>query len=327
MANFNPQARSQAPVQPKHFASYVKTPAVLTNIEQTLGSAAKRETFVAALISAVNSNPALKDCDMNSIISAALLGNSLNLPPSPQLGYFYMVPYNEKAKKNSDGSWTPKRKVAQFQIGYKGYIQLAQRTGLFRKINVTSVKDGEYLGFDPFNEEFQYKLMPNRNELKTVGYYAFFELTNGFRKSIYMSYEDMLTHADTYSKAFDKQAYAALQAGRIPESEQWKYSSFWYKNFDAMAHKTMIRQLISKWAPMSVEMQNAIEMDYATGSATEIGAAYIDADYTENDINEEPTKAIEQDIMGHLEEQQMNQMHQEEPEIVMAETIEEGSVL
>lgn len=249
------------PAAPASFAQYVKAPAVLTSIEKTLGSSAKRETFVAALLSAVSTNSALQECEFNSIISAALLGESLKLPPSPQLGYFYMVPYNSKAKKAADGSWTPSKKVAQFQMGYKGYIQLAQRSGFFRRINVTSVKEGELISWDPFNEELDYRIIPNRNEAKTIGYYAFFELTNGFRKAIYMPFDEMLDHADRYSKAFSKDAYLRLQAGQIRESEAWKYSSFWYKNFDMMAYKTMLRQLISKWAPMSVDLQKGIEND------------------------------------------------------------------
>lgn len=287
--------------QPKSFANYIKAPAVLKSIEQTLGSTAKRETFVAALISAVSTNPALKECDFNSIISAGLLGESLKLPPSPQLGYFYMVPYNAKAKKNPDGTWTPKHKEAQFQLGYKGYIQLAQRSGNFKRINVTSVKEGEFRSWNPFDEELEYKLIPNREKAKTVGYYAFFELTNGFRKAIYMSYEEMLDHADRYSKAFDRTMYEDFLAGRIPEADAWKASSFWYKDFDTMAYKTMLRQLISKWAPMSVDMQKGIEGD------REVADVVIDAEYTEPvDFNQSAVPAqIEHDEVGNFDTQQI----------------------
>lgn len=246
------------------FAKYVKAPSVLKSIEQTLGSAGKRETFVAALISAVSTNPALKECEPGSIISAALLGESLKLPPSPQLGYFYMVPRNVKRKKLSDGTVIPEHKEANFQLGYKGYIQLAQRSGFFKRINVTAVKEGEFISWDPFNEELKYRLVENRNSLKTVGYYAFFELTNGFRKANYMTHEEMVDYADQYSSAYSKQTDALLKSGKIPQGEAWKYSSFWYKDFDTMAYKTMLRQLISKWAPMSVEMQKGIEGDNDT---------------------------------------------------------------
>ena len=90
-----------------------------------------------------------------------------------------------------------------------------------------------------------------------------FEYLNGFKKSLYMSKDEMLDHADTYSSAFNKKSYADLIEGKIPEKELYKYSSFWYKNFDEMAKKTMLRQLISKWGIMSTEMQKAFEADMA----------------------------------------------------------------
>ena len=92
---------------------------------------------------------------------------------------------------------------------------------------------------------------------------GYFELLNGFRKTLYMSKEEMLNHADTYSKAFNKKDYERLQAGQIPEKDLWKYSSFWYKNFDTMAFKTLLRQLISKWGIMSIELQDAFAKDMA----------------------------------------------------------------
>lgn len=296
-------ATSTTHAKPKTFAQYVKAPGVLNSIEQTLGSAAKRETFVSSLISAVSTNPSLKDCEPNSIISSALLGDSLKLPPSPQLGYFYMVPYKVKAKKADDGSWIPEHKEAQFQLGYKGYIQLAQRSGFFRRINVTSVKEGELISWDPFDEELRYKLIPDRSQAKTVGYYAFFELTNGFRKAIYMTYEEMLNHADKYSKAFSKEAFKKVQNNEIPQEDMWRFSSFWYKDFDTMAYKTMLRQLISKWAPMSVDMQKGIEKDVA-------GSEVVEADYTEiidfNQAQPEPEPAqIEHDEVGNFDTQQI----------------------
>ena len=196
--------------------------------------------FVTAIVSAVNANPALQECTNPSILSAALLGHSLKLSPSPQLGQYYMVPFNDKNKG----------KVAQFQIGYKGYIQLALRSGQYKKLNVLAIKEGELIRFDPLNEEIEVNLIENevaREKAPTIGYYAMFEYTNGFRKAMYWSREKMESHAEKYS-----QGYKAK-----------KGFTFWEKDFDAMAYKTMLRQLISKWGVMSIEMQSALDSDMA----------------------------------------------------------------
>ena len=196
--------------------------------------------FITAIVSAVNANPALQECTNPSILSAALLGHSLKLSPSPQLGQYYMVPFNDKNKG----------KVAQFQIGYKGYIQLALRSGQYKKLNVLAIKEGELIRFDPLNEEIEVNLIENevaREKAPTIGYYAMFEYTNGFRKAMYWSREKMESHAEKYS-----QGYKAK-----------KGFTFWEKDFDAMAYKTMLRQLISKWGVMSIEMQSALDSDMA----------------------------------------------------------------
>ena len=197
--------------------------------------------FVTAIVSAVNANPALQECTNPSILSAALLGHSLKLSPSPQLGQYYMVPFND----NKNGA-----KVAQFQLGYKGYIQLALRSGQYKKLNVLAIKEGELIRFDPLNEEIEVNLIENevaREKAPTIGYYAMFEYTNGFRKAMYWSREKMESHAEKYS-----QGYKAK-----------KGFTFWEKDFDAMAYKTMLRQLISKWGVMSIEMQSALDSDMA----------------------------------------------------------------
>ena len=197
--------------------------------------------FVTAIVSAVNANPALQECTNPSILSAALLGHSLMLSPSPQLGQYYMVPFND----NKKGA-----KVAQFQLCYKGYIQLALRSGQDKKLNVLAIKEGELIRFDPLNEEIEVNLIENevaREKAPTIGYYAMFEYTNGFRKAMYWSREKMESHAEKYS-----QGYKAK-----------KGFTFWEKDFDAMAYKTMLRQLISKWGVMSIEMQSALDSDMA----------------------------------------------------------------
>ena len=223
--------------------------------------------FTSAIVSAVNANPALQECTNTSILSAALLGETLKLSPSPQLGHYYMVPFNDKEKG----------KTAQFILGYKGYIQLALRSGQYKKLNVLAIKKGELIRYDPLNEEIEVQLISDevvREKTPTIGYYAFFEYLNGFRKTLYWSKDRMLAHADKYSAAFSRDggnfgrggkfhrvSFADYEAGNYDKNDEWMYSSFWYKDFDAMAYKTMLRQLISKWGIMSIDMVTALETD------------------------------------------------------------------
>ena len=247
----------------KTFSNFLMGDAIKRKINETVGGA-NGQRFITSILSAVSTNPTLQECEHSSIISAAFLGEALKLSPSPQLGQYYMVPFNKKSYDANGKEIVIK--VAQFQIGYKGYIQLAERTGVYKTINVLAIKEGELIKYDPLNETIQVNLIEDdevREETPTVGYYAMFEYLNGFRKTMYWTKKKMLLHADKYSKAFNKESYEKLQAGKIPQKDLWKYSSFWYKDFDGMAYKTMLRQLISKWGIMSIEMQEAFEKDMA----------------------------------------------------------------
>lgn len=251
-------------ITPKTFSAYLSQEKVKNQINEMLGGKSGQQ-FIAAIISAVSTNPSLAECDYSSIVSAALLGQALNLTPSPQLGQYYLLPFNKKIKL--PGGETKTIKVAQFQIGYKGYIQLAIRSGYYKKLNVIAIKEGELIKYDPLNEEIDVNLIEDdevRENTKTIGYYAMFEYQNGFRKTLYWTKKKMLSHANKYSQAFNSESYQKLQEGKIPEKDLWKYSSFWYKDFDGMAFKTMLRQLISKWGIMSVDMQEAYTKDMST---------------------------------------------------------------
>lgn len=143
------------------------------------------------------------------------------------------------------------------------------------------IKDGELVSYDPFNEEIVLQPIQDvdeREQTETIGYYAMFEYINGFKKVIYWSKKQMLQHADKYSPAFSKSAYEKLRNGEIPNNEMWKYSSFWYKDFDGMAKKTLIRQLIGKWGVMSAEMTQAMELDNNSLSVEKNGFVTIEAD-------------------------------------------------
>lgn len=226
-------------------------------INNTLGDPKKATRFIASITSAVATNPALQECEPSSIVAGALVGEALELSPSSVLGEYYLVPF-----KNSKEGVTK----AQMQIGYKGYLHLAIRSGQYKDIDVFEIHEGEFKGRDKETGKFKFEFIENEAERLSkpvIGYMGYFELLNGFRKTLYISKEEMEQHANTYSKAFNLEDYKKLQAGQIPEKDLWKYSSFWYKNFDTMAFKTVLRQLISKWGIMSIQLQEAFTKDMA----------------------------------------------------------------
>lgn len=256
------QQEAKAKLNAIPFASFINQGAIQNRIIKTIGSE-RGQRFITAIVSAVNNNSSLAECTNDSIYSGALLGESLNLSPSPQLGHYYLVPFKDKEKG----------KVAQFQLGYKGYLQLAIRSGYYKKINVLDIKEGELIKYNPLDEEIEVNLIEDeekREKAKTIGYYAMFEYTNGFKKTLYWSKNKMIEHAKKYSQGY-----------RADLSKGTSYT-FWSKDFDGMAFKTMLRQLISKWGIMSIEMQNAVEKDMAV--INEDGTP----DYVDNKKTEEP---------------------------------------
>lgn len=263
------------------FSVMISTPGYQKMINNTLRDPKKAQRFVASITSAVATNPALQECDPATILSGALLGESLNLSPSPQLGQYYLVPFKNKAKYDRQGNLIkPETTDAQFVLGYKGYIQLALRSGYYKHLNVIAVKAGELIRFDPLTEEVEVRLNPDelaRENSATVGYLAMFEYLNGFRKTIYWSREKMDAHALRYSKG-----YAAK-----------KGYTFWEKDFDAMAFKTMLRQLISKWGVMSIDLQTAFEAD---------AVAAEDGDYLQTPPAELPEAAQSEPQEGEVSE-------------------------
>lgn len=245
MANIT-QTNQQLPGTKPRFSNYLKDVNVRNLIANTLSDPARTARFVAAVSAAVANSPdderyhrSLKDCDPATILTAALVGESLNLSPSPTIGHFYMVPFMD----NKSGVMK-----AVFVLGYKGYLQLAMRSGVYRRINVLPLKSGELKAWNPLTEEAKVSLVENdavRETMESTHYYAEFEYLNGFRKAICWTRAKMEAHALHYSKG-----YAAK-----------KGYTFWEKDFDGMAMKTMLRQLIGKWGLMSTEMQSAFERD------------------------------------------------------------------
>lgn len=263
MAVSNSLAKKQSRLS---MTAYLSQDAVKDQINKVVGGK-DGQRFITAIVSAVTVNPALSECSNASILSAALLGESLKLSPSPQLGHYYMLPFDDKKKGM----------VAVFVLGYKGMIQLAIRSGQYKKINVLAIKEGELDFFDPLNEDIKVSLMidkwDEREAAETIGYYAMFELNNGFRKSIYWSKAQMEKHAEKYS----------------PSYRAKKGYTFWEKDFDAMAYKTMLRQLIGKWGIMSIEMQRAFDDDM-TFEAQDGTRNYVE---TEEYVAESPAVEVE----------------------------------
>lgn len=254
----NVNEKVQVPVKKgqQKFSVMIQSDAYKNLINNTLGDPKRANGFITAITSAVANNPALTECDPGTILSAGLLGETLQLSPSPQLGQYYLVPFNDRKLG---------RKVAQFQLGYKGYIQLAIRSGQYKKLNAMAIKEGELIKYDPLNEEIEVQLIEDEAEREaapTIGYYAMFEYLNGFRKVIYWSREKMEAHAMEYS-----QGYRAK-----------KGYTFWEKNFDDMAIKTMLRHLISRWGIMSIDFQKAYEADMGVMHTPGGAIDYVDND-------------------------------------------------
>jgi recombination protein RecT len=215
----------------------------LSYLDQVLGKE-KREVFVANLLALVSNNTKLQECEPYGLMHVALKATTLKLPLDPNLGFAYIIPYKNNRENKTE---------AQFQIGYKGFVQLAIRSGQFRSINVTEIKEGELLHEDMLTGDLTFKRAAAnvREGLKTVGYAAFFRLNNGFEKTLYYTVEAVEAHAKKYSQTYGS------------KYESTRNSSKWATDFDAMAKKTVLKMLLSKYAPLSVEMQQAVVADQA----------------------------------------------------------------
>lgn len=257
-------------------------------INNTLGDSKRSAKFIAAISSAVATNPGLQECDAGSILSGALLGEALNLSPSPQLGQYYLVPFDQKKYNEKTKKYEVISKKAQFQLGYKGYIQLAIRSGQYKDIDVIEVREGEYLGRNKITGKHQFEFIEDEVERENkpiIGYMAYFEYLNGFYKNLYWSKEKMQKHALEYSQAY---------ASDVKKGTNY---SFWSKDFDGMAFKTMLRQLISKWGIMSIDMQEALTKDMSVikedGTCDYVDNQPIVSVPTEEKINTEVAETTE----------------------------------
>lgn len=236
----------------KHFFN---SPAVKQKFSEVLDG--NGQQFVASLLSIVTNNNLLAKATNESIMTAAMKAATLKLPIEPSLGMAYIVPYNRNEKQGN--TWV-KINEAQFQMGYKGFIQLAQRSGQIRNINCDIVYKEEFLRYDKVYGTLHLK-EEQVDSGEVEGYFASLELINGFRKMIFWKKEKVIAHAQKYSKTYDK------QIGDFKSGTPWK------TEFDAMAQKTLIKELLSKYAPLSTELQEAIIADNEDSNVNEVKRA------------------------------------------------------
>nr|DAS58460.1 MAG TPA: RecT protein [Caudoviricetes sp.] len=252
-------AKGTAPAAGKDLKALLASPAIIKRLEEIIGK--NTGSFCASLIQISNSNALLQRAEPNTVISAAIVAATLNLPINNALGFAYIVPFN-----NSKAGMVE----AQFQIGYKGLIQLAMRSGQIKRLVTTEIYANQIISRNPIKGyEFDFDIQPEKHE-PAVGYYAYMELVNGFIAEAYMSVEDVQAHAARYSQTY-KKGYGV-----------------WKDNFDEMAKKTVMKQLLSKYAPMSIELQRATLADQSViheipADDTVIDAAYS---YPDNDSRE-----------------------------------------
>lgn len=223
--------------------------------EEMLGK--KAAGFISSMITVANNNALLKKADPMTIISAGAIAATLDLPIDPNLGFAYIVPYREGDIYK-----------AQFQLGYRGYVQLALRTGLYKRINVTEVYEGELKKYNRLTGDIEFNEEPAASDV-VVGYYAYFRMNNGFEQHLYFTRDQVLKHAKKYSKSFNRP------------------SSAWSTNFDEMACKTVLRRLLSKWGLLSIEMQTALSADQAVVKMNDEGE--MEYQHDDNTIEVEGT--------------------------------------
>jgi recombination protein RecT len=216
--------------------------------------------FVASVIDLYNSDTNLQQCEPKQVVMEALKAAVLKLPINKSLGFAYIIPFNNSVK-DERGQWT-KKMTPTFQMGYKGYIQLAMRTGQYRTINADAVYEGEIRKVNKLTGEIAFD--GDKKSDKTVGYFCYFELLNGFSKTLYMTVDQMANHAKRYSKGLKKETTveSLIALADLPIATDSKTVG-WMGNFHGMALKTVIRILLSKYGYLSIEMQQAIENDSA----------------------------------------------------------------
>ena len=281
--NNNQQVEKRKPVDV--LKSVLNAPSVQGQFQNALGS--NSNSFVASIIDLYNTDKSLQTCNPSQVVMEALKAAVLKLPINRALGYAYILPFKNK------GVLTP-----TFIIGYKGLIQLAMRTGQYRYINADVVYEGEIAGTDKLTGSIDFT--GQKKSDKVIGYFAHIELLNGFRKTLYSTVEEIARHAKKYaptlkfSKDITVESLAKL-AGKEPTGIGWT------GDFDSMAIKTVLRELLSKYGYLSIEMQSAIIQDVETDIRAErdnaiqdVVAEEVSMEEAFSEDNEEPEKQEEE---------------------------------
>lgn len=263
----------------KRFNACIASEQTQNYLQQVLHE--RKSSFVNNLVALVSNQTNLQECAPMSLVYAALKATALNLPLDPNLGFAYIIPYKNNKKNTTE---------AQFQIGYRGLIQLAIRSGQYLLLNVTEVRHGEYRGENLLTGEVDIAMVPNRESQPVIGYVAFFKLVNGFTKVLYMTVEKVKEHALRYSQTYSS------------KYDYVRKSSKWTTDFDEMAKKTVLKLLLGKFGPLSVEMQNAIQNDQAV--IDDQG----EAQYLDNPEEQQPAvEDIQEAVEAQKEEMRQNE--------------------
>lgn len=242
---------------------------VKNKFQELLGKRAS--SFITSVLQIVSQNQLLSKAEPSSIYQAAAVAATLDLPLNNNLGFAYIVPYNQ-SYKDENGQWK-KKQVAQFQMGYKGFIQLAQRSGQFRTIAASPIYEGQLIEENPLTGfVFDFKVKKSN---KVIGYASYFQLLNGFEKTLYLTVDQVNIHGGKYSQTFTNE------------------KGLWKTDFEGMATKTVLKLLLSKFAPLSIEMQRAVVVDQSLINDYESNdITYIDNEEIEIDKEEERTSLL-----------------------------------
>ena len=281
----------------KGLSSFLNQDNVKAKFAEILGQ--KANGFIASMLSAVSQNEMLKNADQNSIYLSGMMAASLDLPINPNLGFAYLVPYNARQK---DGTT---KQVCQFQMGAKGFRQLALRSGQFRYLNESDVREGEIKNHNRLTGEIEFEWIQDTKERlskKVVGYLSYFQLLNGFENTLYWTVEEIDAHAKKYSQTYKKYG-----------------TGLWKDDFEGMAKKTVIKMNLSKNAPLSIEMQKAIVSDQAVikndnflkEETVDIDTQYVDNEEVVIDVSAVNKASERERVVAHIEKSKTIQQLEE----------------
>ena len=249
-----PEATTPAKYNRMSLSELLQSGAIKKRFEDVLGQ--KAAGFISSIMSAVSSNKKLSEANPLSVVSAAAIAASLDLPINPNLGFAHIVPYSGNA---------------QFQMGWRGYVQLAMRTGQYRLVNVEKVYEGELAKYDRFTGEMIFD-ESKKTSNNISGYVAFFRLLNGFEKYFYMTVKEIQDHGKKYSKSYSH------SDGR------------WKLDFGAMAKKTVLKLLLNRFGILSISMEKAIQADQAIVTEND---EFVYADSTTEEMNQPASSGVE----------------------------------